>query len=82
MVLETRKFGSKRKSKRRPKGETKDSFWSQIFFDYLALQAKSKIPATVTLKEVNNEDLNPHISLCIYEICGEIIKKPIKILRC
>ena len=36
----------------------------------------------MTLKEVNNEDLNPHVSLCICEICSEIIKKPIKILKC
>ena len=36
----------------------------------------------MTLKKVNNEDLNPHVSLCICEICSEIIKKPIKILKC
>ena len=81
-VLGTRKFGSKKKSNSRPKAETKDSLWSQSFFDSLALQIKSIIPATVTFKEVNNEDLNPHVSLCICEICSEIIKKPIKILKC
>ena len=81
-VLGTRKFGSKKISKGRPKAETKDSFWSQSFFDSLALQIKSIIPDTLTLQEVNNEDLNPHVSLCICEICSKIIKKPIKILKC
>ena len=81
-VLGTRKFGFKKKSNGRPKAETKDSLWSQSFFDSLALQIKSIIPATVTLKKVNNEDLNLHVSLCICEICSEIIKKPIKILKC
>ena len=71
-ILGTRKFGSKKKSKGRPKAETKDSFWSQSFFDFLALQIKSIIPATVTFQEVNNKDLNPHVSLCICEICSEL----------
>ena len=35
----------------------------------------------MTLKEVNNEDLYPLVYLCICEICSEIIKKPIKILK-
>ena len=43
---------------------------------------KSIIPATVTLQEVNNEDLNPHVSLCICEICSKIIKKAINFLKC
>ena len=71
-ILGTRKFGSKKISKGRPKAETKDSFWSQSFFDFLALQIKSIIPATVTFQEVNNKDLNPHVSLCICEICSEL----------
>ena len=58
-VIGTQKFGSKKKRKGRPKAKTKDSFSSQSFFDSLALQIKSIIPATVTLQEVNNEDLNP-----------------------
>ena len=73
--LEPENLAPRKKSKGRPKAETKDSFWSQIFFDSLALQVKSIIPATVTLQEVNNEDLNPHVSFCICEICSEIIKK-------
>ena len=77
-VLGTKKFGSKIKSNGRRKAETKDSFWSQSFFDSPALQTKSIIPATVTLQNTNNEDSNPHVSLCICEICSEKIKKPIK----
>ena len=80
-VLGTRKFGSKKKSKCRPKAETKDFFWSQRLFDSLALQMNSIIPATVALQEVNNEDLNPHVSLSICEICSKIVKKPRKILK-
>ena len=75
-VLGTRKFGSKKKSKDRPKAETKDSFLSQRFFDSLALQVKSIIPDTLTLQEVNSKDLNPHVSLCTCKICSKIIKKP------
>ena len=81
-VLGTQKFGSKKNSKGIRKAETKDSFWSQGFFDSLALQIKPIIPATATLQEVSNEDLNPYASLCICKICSEIIKKPIKILIC
>ena len=36
----------------------------------------------VTLQEVDDEDLNPHVFLCICEICSEIIKKPKKNLKC
>ena len=35
----------------------------------------------VTLQEVDDEDLNPHVFLCICEICSEIIKKPKKNLK-
>ena len=80
-VLGTRKFGSKNKSTGRQKTELKESFWSQSFFGSLGLQIKSAIPAAVTLQEVNNEDLNPHISLCIREICSKIIEKPTKIFK-
>ena len=81
--LEPENLGPRKKSKGRPKAETKDSFCSQSLFDSFALQIESIIPATVTLQEVNNEDLNPHFSLWIYEICSEIIKKPIiKTLKC
>ena len=68
-VLGTLKFGSKKKNKGRPKEEKKDSFSSQRFFDSFALQIKLMIPDTMTLQEVNNEDLNFHVSLCICEIC-------------
>ena len=74
-VLKTRKFGCKKKNNGRPKAE-------KNFFDSLALQIKSVIPAAVTLKEVNNEDLYPHVSLCICEICSEIVKKPINVSKC
>ena len=57
-----------------PKAETKGSFWPQSFFDSLDLQIKSIIPATVTLQEVNSEDLNPYVSLCICQICSEKLK--------
>ena len=73
-VLGTRKFGSK-KSKGRPKAESKDSFWSQSFFDQHTLQIKSKIPAAVILQKFDNEDFNPHIFLCMCEICAKIKKK-------
>ena len=79
-VLGTQKFGSKKNSKAIPKAKTKGSFWPQSFFDSLDLQIKSIIPAAVTLQEVNSQDLNPYVSLCICKICSEIIKKPIKIL--
>ena len=57
-----------------PKAETKGSFWPQRFFDSLDLQIKSIIPATVTLQEVNSEDLNPYVSLFICQICSEKLK--------
>ena len=69
-VLVTQKVGSKRKAK----ADSKDSFWSQIFFDSLALQIKSIISAVVTLQEVNKEDLNPHFSLCICESAQKLLK--------
>ena len=33
------------------------------------------------LDDVNNTDINPHITLCCCNSCGEILKKPIKVLK-
>ena len=31
---------------------------------------------------VNNTDINPQITLCCCNSCGEVLKKPIKVLKC
>ena len=69
--------------KGRPKNDVKDSTWTQSFFNSLSSQIKSDgIPSVVKLDDVNNTDINPHITLCCCNTCGEILKKPIKVLKC
>ena len=66
-----------------PKNDVKDSTWTQSFFNSLSSQIKSDgIPSVVKLDDVNNKDINPHITLCCCNSCGEILKKPIKVLKC
>ena len=53
------------------------------FFSSLFSQIKSDdIPSEVKLSDVNNTDINPHITLCCCNSCGEILKKPIKVVKC
>ena len=69
--------------KGRPKNDVKDSTWTQSFFNSLSSQIKSDdIPSEVKLADVNNTDINPHITLCCCNSCGEILKKPMKVLKC
>ena len=52
------------------------------FFNSLSSQIKSDgTPAVVKLDDVNNKDINPHITLSCCNSCGEILKKLIKVLR-
>ena len=53
------------------------------FFGSLFSQIKSDdIPSEVKLSDVNNTDINPYITLCCCNSCGEILKKPIKVVKC
>ena len=54
------------------------------FFNSLSSQIKSDgIPSVVKLNDVNDTDINPHITtLCCCKSFGEILKKPIKMLKC
>ena len=55
----------------------------KVFFNSLCSQIISgDIPSEVKLDDVNNTDINPHITLCCCNSCGEILKKPIKVLKC
>ena len=61
--------------KSRPKNDGKDSTWTQSFFNSLSSQIKSDdIPSEVKLDDVNNTDINPHITLCCCNSCGKILK--------
>ena len=65
------------------KNDTKDSTWTQSFFSSLFSQIKfDDIPSEVKLSYVNNTDINPQITLFCCNSCGEILKKPIKVLKC
>ena len=69
--------------KGRPKNNVKNSTWTQSFFNSLSSQIKSDgIPSAVKLDDVNNKDINPHITLCCCNSCEEILKKLIKMLKC
>ena len=51
------------------------------FFNSLSSHIKSDgIPSAVKLDDVNNTDINPYITLCCCNSCGEILKKPIDII--
>ena len=67
------------KKQRQTKGRNKRLLVTN--FLWFTLLIKLIIPDTLTLQEVNNEGLNPHVSLSICKICLKIIKKPIKILK-
>ena len=69
--------------KGRPKNDVRNSTWTQSFFNSLSSQIKSDgTPAVVKLDDVNNKDINPHITLSCCNSCGEILKKLIKVLKC
>ena len=82
-IIGKRMLKVKAARKGRPKNDAKDSTWTQSFFSSLFSQIKSDdIPSEVKLSDVNNTDINPHITLCCCNSCGEILKKPIKVVKC
>ena len=57
--------------KDRPKNNVKDSTWAQSFFNSFSSQIKSDdVQSEVKLDDVNNTDINPHITLCCCNSCG------------
>ena len=78
-VLGTQKFGSKKKKQRQTKGRNKGLLLVTNFLWFPC--SANKINNTNYSDITNNEDLNPHVSVYICEICSEIMKKPIKILK-
>ena len=84
-IIGIHKLNFKRKTKKsgRPKNQTKDSLLSQQFFNSLEAQIKcSSFPSQLKFSDINNPKINPHVNLCQCVDCGEILKKPIKILSC
>ena len=81
-IIGKRMFKVKAAWKGRPKNNVKNSTWTQSFFNSLSSQIKSDgTPAVVKLGDVNNKDINPHITLSCCNSCREILKKLIKVLR-
>ena len=82
-IIGKRMLKVKATRKGRPKNDTKDSTWTQSFFSSLFSQIKfNDITSEVKLGHVNNTDINPQITLCCCNSCGEVLKKPIKVLKC
>ena len=74
-IIGKRMFKVKAAWKGRPKNDVKNSTWTQSFFNFLSSQIKSDgTPSVVKLDDVNNTDINPHITLCCCNSCGEILK--------
>ena len=70
-------------SERQTKKRCKKFYLGSTFFNSLSSEVKSDdIPSEAKLDDVNNADINPHITLCGCNSFGEILKKPIKVLKC
>ena len=78
-IIGKRMLKVKATRKGKQNNDDKNSTWNQSFFNSFSSQIKSDdIPSEVKLYDINNIDINPHITLCCCNSCKEILKNPKK----